>query len=749
MSKQDTKKATFEEMREWARSSDVKTQKEWYAAYKRGYLPKGFHFNPYKLKGWTNWYDFLGKEQPAFVTLSEMQEWVKNSVIDSQHEWEVAYSRGDLPAAFVQNPQVREGWPGWPAFLGRARPAYVSSAEMRKWAKKSDIKTGGEWRAAYRRGDLPEGFVSHPNERKDWLNWDYFLGTKKVSFDEMREWARASSIKTQLEWRTASKRGDLPAGFVANPKGRDGWVDWYDFLGTEKKKFKPPLEEMREWARESSINTQIEWQAASKRGDLPEGFVANPSYRDGWVDWADFLGINKVNASLEEMAEWARKSGIKNKVEWEAAYKSDLLPKGFLCAPHQRNDWVDWYDFLGMEKRDTTASFDEMREWARASSIKTSSEWYAAYGRGDLPEGFVSIPRNRDGWVNWPDFLGTEYASFEEMRKWARKSNIKTKSEWDVAYGCGDLPDGFLRSPESLSSWISWYDFLGTEKASLEEMREWARKSDIKTKKEWQAASTNNLLPASFIRNPSTKNGWNGWEDFLDRKRKLKLARQTNAKPSIFKKVFNLFDIFTTGKFPYDSAGKREVTEMIMEQLGYHGHSDLNMMFMPGNGREVKYLLDDFNINAPESIGVEHSPSHAKALRKLFEVLHLNKFLDGVLPIHKGDVDRLVLDSSNLSEYNYFHLDYNGFLIPRHIQAVERILKENSDAVVVVTLNTNRRGQGICYEEGQFPFQTLSGSDVELLFWQPYRGLRNCLMETFAFRRRPVWVNGGLPFVTT
>ena len=57
---------TFDQAREYVQKLGLKNQKEWFAYSKSGIKPIDIPAAPnmtYKKKGWTNWYDWLGKNK--------------------------------------------------------------------------------------------------------------------------------------------------------------------------------------------------------------------------------------------------------------------------------------------------------------------------------------------------------------------------------------------------------------------------------------------------------------------------------------------------------------------------------------------------------------------------------------------------------------------------------------------------------------------------------------------------------------
>lgn len=199
--------------------------------------------------------------------------------------------------------------------------------------------------------------------------------------------------------------------------------------------------------------------------------------------------------------------------------------------------------------------------------------------------------------------------------------------------------------------------------------------------------------------------------------------------------VANLFNIWRKESWPYGTVGKQDITDMLMSEVDSAGMGDLKFLSLPGNGREIKLFDSEFCIDYESSLGVEKY--HSKDLRKFFRTLFAKKELSGILPIQHGDIDDVIMkmDSSS-SGFNLTHLDYNGVLTPNHVLATEKSLKLSEGGIVAVTVSQRpRRAKGwIDYQYGQFPFYGLLDKDVDMLFWQEYKGKRGRPMETYAFR---------------
>ena len=84
-------------------------------------------------------------------------------------------------------------------------------------------------------------------------------------------------------------------GLPASPQvyyKNEGWIDFYDFLGTRKKEVYS-YEEAKRIAQENGITSMAEYKEAFKELGLPA--APYESYKEkGWTNWYDFLGKSKM-----------------------------------------------------------------------------------------------------------------------------------------------------------------------------------------------------------------------------------------------------------------------------------------------------------------------------------------------------------------------------------------------------------------------------------------------------------------------
>lgn len=198
--------------------------------------------------------------------------------------------------------------------------------------------------------------------------------------------------------------------------------------------------------------------------------------------------------------------------------------------------------------------FEDAREFVRGLGLKSGTEW-TKYCKGellnkpkkpaDIPSGPVNIYKNT-GWINWGDWLGTEYIAdqfkkyrpFKKARTFVRKLNLKNNIEWRE-YCLNKMPEKG-KKPEDIpaaptrtysSDWINWGDWLGTnfvaqylrKYRSFKKARIFVRKLNLTSQTEWRKycrgeLKAKGLKPKDIPSEPIKVYkdiGWNGFGDWL------------------------------------------------------------------------------------------------------------------------------------------------------------------------------------------------------------------------------------------
>jgi len=195
--------------------------------YTKHKLPNGMPFSPqksYENQGWKSWDDFVGNKETDF---REAKKIVKKLGIKSSMQYKEYFKLKKLPKEMSAEPArtyKNKGWTNWFEFLGKKVINYFSYEEAKKIAQKLGIKTSVQYLQYYRLNKLPEGMPMSPHNSfkdKGWTYWNYFLGTREyrwvLSFDEAKKIAQEYGIKSAQQYRKYYDLGKFPFGMPRQP----------------------------------------------------------------------------------------------------------------------------------------------------------------------------------------------------------------------------------------------------------------------------------------------------------------------------------------------------------------------------------------------------------------------------------------------------------------------------------------------------------------------------------------------------
>jgi len=233
--------------------------------------------------------------------------------------------------------------------------------------------------------------------------------------------------------------------------------------------------EARKYVRSLKLNKYEDWRKFYKTSKRPEDIPSNPVrvYDHEWTSWPDFLGTDYVATqkrkfrSIANAKKYIQKFGIKGQYAWAVWLKTNKLPK-------------------------------------------------------DIPNDPGSFYRKQGTWKGWGDFLGTgniapinkTYCSFSQAKKFARKSGMKSQTQWRKYCKSGKKPDEIPMAVQTIykKEWKGWGDFLGTGNLSSKDLskqflppkeakieaRKVAKKLGIKTRDDWEKAHKAGKIPKNL-----------------------------------------------------------------------------------------------------------------------------------------------------------------------------------------------------------------------------------------------------------
>jgi hypothetical protein len=230
--------------------------------------------------------------------------------------------------------------------------------------------------------------------------------------------------------------------------------------------------------------------------------------------------------SFTEARSLARGLELKTWKGWAMWSKSDQRPSDIPAHPgrtYRDDGWVSWPDWLGSE-RVAWKSFTEGRAFVRGLGLKGKLGWHAWSKSGcrpsDIP-GNPPVAYRDDGWISWPDWLGSEgrritkkeVLPFTVGRAYTRKLKLKTQREWQAWSKSGQRPSDIPSLPSQVyrdDGWLSMPDWLGYGEGRVlaKDMlpfaveRAYARKLKLRSWKEWKAWRKSGQRPSNIPANP-------------------------------------------------------------------------------------------------------------------------------------------------------------------------------------------------------------------------------------------------------
>jgi hypothetical protein len=204
-------------------------------------------------------------------------------------------------------------------------------------------------------------------------------------------------LGSQSDWFTfARKTSERPFDIPARPQevyAGKGWSGWGDWLGTgniaPKNRIYRSFEEAKAFVQDLGLRSQREWKAYIKTGDLPPDIPAHPEYvyRDaGWSSLGDWLGTGTIASRgrtfrrFEEARLFARRLKLTSAREWLINTRTMGFPSDLPKRPdkiYEKQGWVNWADWLGTE---------HSRRSPRGSADNTSKAVVPSHGSSATSE---------------------------------------------------------------------------------------------------------------------------------------------------------------------------------------------------------------------------------------------------------------------------------------------------------------------------------------------------------------------------
>ena len=464
----------------------------------------------------------MNEQKSTFLSFEQAKEFIRSLNLKTERDWWDYASSGSKPSNIPLTPWkvYSNEWLGFQDWIGvkkHIKTKFLSFEQAKDYVRKLGLKSAADWNKFRISGKKPSNIPSAPNNtyKKEWKGWGDWLGTgridsrkiKYVSFEQARDHVRKLGLKDRKEWKkfcmSKNKPYDIPRDpHIQYAKEWKGWGDWLkntdvenlfsdiheledtttrslnDAIGELRLKYLP-FNQARDYVRNLGLRSRMEWKKLDSSKNRPDNIPPNPkySYRKEWKGWDDWLGIERVNdektkyLSFEQAKNYVRNLRLKNHKEW-LQFNSKNRPDNIPSAPHivYKKHWKGWGDWLGTGTRSwghhDFLSFDEAKKYVKTLNLKNEKEWKKFCKSGKKPNSIPSNPRNVywGNWQSWADWLGHTFETFEDARKYVRSLHLKNQMEWKAFCSSYKKPDEIPYEPWKVYSvkWKGWDDwFMG------------------------------------------------------------------------------------------------------------------------------------------------------------------------------------------------------------------------------------------------------------------------------------------------
>lgn len=288
--------ASYEEAKSATRELNIKSQVH-YAMLRKAdeRLPRQPHVH-YADMGWTDWHDFLGTvKADRYADYAEASRAAQSLKISNGSDYAKRFHEDPKLPRHPSVAYAHKGWTNWYEFLGRIKPdCYPRYSQARAATRALGIKNWSEYMELHKKDPRLPTQPQVVYARTGWKDWYVFLGNRKPEF--YSEYALASDAAQRLGISTSIEYGqryqedpNLPSSPATVYKGA-GWMDWYEFLGHAKPEFYRTYKQARAAARSLEIASSSDYKRRYKEDPKLPSWPNVAYATDGWVGWSGFLG---------------------------------------------------------------------------------------------------------------------------------------------------------------------------------------------------------------------------------------------------------------------------------------------------------------------------------------------------------------------------------------------------------------------------------------------------------------------------
>ena len=481
---------------------------------------------------------FFAFAKIKYVSVEEIREMAEAEDIQTSRQYHERRKKNPnfngktlpaLPSVFYKN------WPGWKDVLVRK---HTTLEETKEFILEEDIRTRKQYHERRNKNPIFKGkrLPADPSHfYKNWPSWNKVLARRLMTLEELKEFILEENIQTSTQYHERRKKNDIFKGkrLPANPYS--AYPNWPGWRKAVVKVEYTTLEEIGEMAEEENIQTSTQYHERRKRDPTFNGkrLPANPSvFYKNWPGWRKALGNKIEDASIEEIREMALKENIQTVRQYhERRKKNDIFNGKRLPAnPHIiYPDWTSWNDVLvkKVKKENKHTSLEEIKEFILKEDIRTSRQYTERRKKKRTFNGKI-LPANPSvfykNWPGWGKFLvkkENKHVSMEEIKEFILKKNIRTSTQYHRHRKKNPNFNGKILPADPSAfypDWTSWNDVLSREHMTIEELKEFIVKKNIRTRAQYyKIRGKDNIFngkrspinPETFYKN------WPGWDDIF------------------------------------------------------------------------------------------------------------------------------------------------------------------------------------------------------------------------------------------
>lgn len=492
------KKLSYIEAKSILYSLKIKSSSEYGRLFKDKKIPSGIPRNPWRdYDEFISWGDFLGNniisnKYWVFKTYEESQDYLLSQGIDSKEKFE-RWRKDNKNTGVPADPRnhFKHQWKGW-----------------------------GEFFKTYR---IP-----------DQIKHKMFY-----SYEKAKEYIKQFNFKSESEFYRWSRSKNKPYFIPSNPRDtyKDNFISMSDFLDNGKKEFKN-YQECKKFVQDlkfNSIRDFKNWIESEKR-DMSVPSKPSETYKKEFEGYANFLGyIPKESVGEKTISSILKSNKINHKIQYKIDDCKDINPLPFDIAILKEDNLICLIEYQGIQHfksipyfggeraLESTKKRDKIKkEYCESNKIKLIEISYKENIELKLKEEldkleiFINLNLEREPALN------RHFLDYNECRDIIQKLEIKSVIE----YYKSNKPEMVPYNPEiqyKHNGWISWGEFLGTNKVqskkavfvSFDECKKWFKDNNIKSGEDWRIKRKfkPNNIPCHPDKIYVTQ--WKGWKDFL------------------------------------------------------------------------------------------------------------------------------------------------------------------------------------------------------------------------------------------